>query len=81
MTTSTVITTTTDISLPKLVPCTANVRRTAAGAGIEALAASIQAHGLLQSLVGVPRDSLQPCTLRGDAMLGDGKQLFPVIIG
>ena len=31
--------------------------------------------------IGVPRDSLQPCTLRGDAMLGDGKQLFPVIIG
>ena len=51
MTTNTVTTTTTDISLAKLIPCPANVRRTGAGAGIEALAASIQAHGLLQSIV------------------------------
>lgn len=49
--TSTVTTTTTEISLAKLIPSPANVRRTGAGAGIEALAASIQAHGLLQSLV------------------------------
>jgi len=49
--TSTVTYTTTEISLAKLVPCPANARRTGAGLGIEALAASIQAHGLLQSLV------------------------------
>ena len=41
----------TGISLSKLVPSPANARRTGAGLGIEALAASIQAHGLLQSLV------------------------------
>ena len=51
MTTITVTTTTTDISLAKLIPCPANVRGTEASAGIDALAASIQAHGLLQSLV------------------------------
>ncbi len=49
--TSTVTYTTTEISLAKLVPFPANARRTGAGLGIEALAASIQAHGLLQSLV------------------------------
>jgi len=47
--------TTIDISLAKLTPSPANVRRTGAGAGIEALAASIQAHGLLQSLVVRPK--------------------------
>jgi len=47
----TVTTTTDDVSLAKLIPSPANVRRTGAGTGIEALAASIQAHGLLQSLV------------------------------
>jgi len=41
----------TGISLSKLVPSPANARRTGVGLGIEALAASIQAHGLLQSLV------------------------------
>ena len=55
MTTNTVTTTTTDISLAKLIPCPANVRRTGAGLGIDALAASIQAHGLLQSLVVRPK--------------------------
>ena len=55
MTTNTVTTTTTDISLAKLIPCPFNVRRTGAGAGIEALAASIQAHGLLQSIVVRPK--------------------------
>ncbi len=55
MTTSTVTTTTTDISLAKLIPCPANVRRTGAGSGVDALAASIQAHGLLQSLVVRPK--------------------------
>jgi len=49
--TTNVTTTITDISLAKLVPSPANTRRTGAGAGIEALAASIRAHGLLQSLV------------------------------
>jgi len=44
-----------DISLSKLTPSPANVRRTGAGAGLEALAASIQAHGLLQSLVVRPK--------------------------
>ena len=55
MTTNTVTTTTTDISLAKLIPCPANVRRTGARSGIDALAASIQAHGLLQSLVVRPK--------------------------
>jgi ParB family chromosome partitioning protein len=55
MTTNTVTTTMTDISLAKLIPCPANVRRTGAGLGIDALAASIQAHGLLQSLVVRPK--------------------------
>ncbi len=49
--TNTVTYVTTEISLAKLVPSPANARRTGTGAGIEALAASIQAHGLLQSLV------------------------------
>ena len=49
--TNTVIYTTTEISLAKLYPSPANARRTRTGLGIEALAASIQAHGLLQSLV------------------------------
>ncbi len=49
--TNTVTYTTTGISLAKLVPSPANARRTGTGLGIEALAASIQAHGLLQSLV------------------------------
>ena len=48
---STVTHTMTGISLAKLVPSPANTRRTGTGLGIEALAASIQAHGLLQSLV------------------------------
>ena len=53
MSTNTAIDTiiTTSISLSKLTPSPTNVRRTGAGAGIEALAASIAAHGLLQSLV------------------------------
>ena len=49
--TTTVTTTITGISPSKLVSSPANARRTGAGLGIEALAASIQAHGLLQSLV------------------------------
>lgn len=57
MTTINTITTTIDINLSKLTPSPANVRRTGAGAGIEALAASIQAHGLLQSLVVRPKPS------------------------
>ena len=44
-----------DISLARLTPCPLNVRRTGAAAGIDALAASIQAHGLLQSLVVRPK--------------------------
>jgi ParB family chromosome partitioning protein len=38
------------IPLNKLVPSTANVRKTGASTGIEELAASIKAHGLLQNL-------------------------------
>ena len=57
MTTINTITTTIDINLSKLTPSPANVRRTGAGAGIKALAASIQAHGLLQSLVVRPKPS------------------------
>ncbi len=54
-TTVTTAITTTEISLAKLVPSPVNTRRTGAGAGIEALAASIRAHGLLQSLVVRPK--------------------------
>lgn len=43
--------TTTEVALSKLVPSPANARRTGTGLGIEALVASIGAHGLLQSLV------------------------------
>ena len=49
------MTTTTTISLAKLIPSPANARRTGIKLGIEALAASIQAHGLLQSLVVQPK--------------------------
>lgn len=42
---------TTTITLSKLVPWDGNVRKTGASDGIEELAASIAAHGLLQSLV------------------------------
>jgi ParB family chromosome partitioning protein len=42
---------TTSIPLNKLVPWDGNVRRTGAADGIDELAASIAAHGLLQSLV------------------------------
>jgi ParB family chromosome partitioning protein len=38
------------IPLNRLIPCPANVRKTGAGIGIEELAASISAHGLLQNL-------------------------------
>ena len=38
------------IALTDLVPSTANVRKTGAGIGIQELAASIEAHGLLQNL-------------------------------
>jgi ParB family chromosome partitioning protein len=38
------------ISLNKLVPSSANVRKTGTGIGIDQLAASISAHGLLQNL-------------------------------
>ena len=55
MTINTVTTTLTDISLAKLIPCPANVWRAGAGSGVEMLAASIQAHGLLQSLVVRPK--------------------------
>ncbi len=55
MTTTVHTITTTEISLAKLVPSPVNTRRTGAGAGIEALAASIRAHGLLQSLVVRPK--------------------------
>lgn len=44
------MTTLREIPLNKLVPSTANVRKTGASAGIEELAASIAAHGLLQNL-------------------------------
>lgn len=39
-----------NIPLSKLVPCPANVRKTGGSVGIDELAASIQAHGLLQNL-------------------------------
>ena len=40
----------TNIALNKLIPSTANVRKTGASIGIDELAASIEAHGLLQNL-------------------------------
>jgi ParB family chromosome partitioning protein len=48
--TETEITTIRDVPLSKLVPSEKNVRRTGREAGLEELAASIAAHGLLQSL-------------------------------
>lgn len=48
--TDTITHATAEIALSKLDPSPANVRRTGAGLGVEALAASIAAHGLLQSL-------------------------------
>ncbi len=73
--TNTVTHTTTEISLAKLVPSPANARRTGAGAGIEALAASIQAHGLLQSLVVRPKlDSEGQATGRYEVVAG-GRRL------
>ena len=42
------------ISLNKLVPSPANMRKTGAGTGIDELAASIAAHGLLQNLQVTP---------------------------
>ena len=45
------MTETTDIPLNKLIAWDGNVRKTDADSGLEELAASIAAHGLLQSLV------------------------------
>lgn len=61
----------TEIPLNKLVPSTANVRKTDTGARIEELAASIAAHGLLQNL-----------TVRA-AVDGDGSETgkFEVVAG
>lgn len=53
-----------DIPLSKLVPSGANVRRTGCDAGIEELAESIAAHGLLQSL------SVRPVTDGGGQETG-----------
>jgi ParB family transcriptional regulator, chromosome partitioning protein len=44
------MTTLREIPLNKLVPSTANVRKTGASTGVEERAASIAAHGLLQHL-------------------------------
>ncbi len=69
--TNTITYTTTEISLAKLTPSPANVRRTGTGAGIEALAASIQAHGLLQSLVVRPKlDGAGQATERYEVVAG-----------
>ena len=48
--TDTITHATAEIALSKLDPSPVNVRRTGTGLGVEALAASIAAHGLLQSL-------------------------------
>ncbi|MGG5811661.1 ParB N-terminal domain-containing protein [Falsiroseomonas sp. CW058] len=53
--TDTIVRATAEIALGRLDPSPANVRRTGAGQGVEALAASIAAHGLLQSLVVRPK--------------------------
>jgi ParB-like chromosome segregation protein Spo0J len=45
------------LSLNKLVPSLVNVRKTDAAQGIEELAASITAHGLLKNLQVRPRPS------------------------
>ncbi len=60
-----------EIPLSKLVPSAANVRKTGAGVGIEELAASIGAHGLLQNL------SVQPVFNRDGAATGK----FAVVAG
>ncbi|WP_376100910.1 ParB/RepB/Spo0J family partition protein (plasmid) [Roseomonas sp. CCTCC AB2023176] len=44
-----------EVALSKLDPSPANVRKTGRDAGIEGLAASIEAHGLLQSLLVRPK--------------------------
>ncbi len=75
MTTTVTTITTTEISLAKLVPSPVNTRRTGAGAGIEALAASIEAHGLLQSLVVRPKlDGSGEATGRFEVVAG-GRRL------
>ncbi len=60
-----------EIPLNKLVPLAANVRKTGAGVGIEELAASIGAHGLLQNL------AVQPVFNRDGAATGK----FAVVAG
>jgi ParB family chromosome partitioning protein len=71
MTTTNCTSTLRDIPLNKLVPSAANVRRTTRDAGVAELAASIAAHGLLQSL------SVRP-VLDGE---GQGSGEYEVVAG
>lgn len=73
--TDTVTHATAEIALSKLDPSPANVRRTGTGLGVEALAASIAAHGLLQSLaVRAKRDGAGRETGRYEVVAG-GRRL------
>ena len=64
-----------DIPLNKLVPSTTNVRQTGRGDGIEDLAASILAHGVLQNLtVRVERDDANRETGKYEVIAG-GRRL------
>ncbi|MCK8788154.1 ParB/RepB/Spo0J family partition protein [Roseomonas sp. NAR14] len=73
--TDTIAHATAEIALSKLDPSPANVRRTGTGLGVEALAASIAAHGLLQSLaVRAKRDGAGRETGRYEVVAG-GRRL------
>ena len=66
-----------DINLAELVHCPSDVRRTGAGAGIAALAVSIQAHGLLQSLVVRPKLNSQVWRMTGKRLSPAGADQPP----
>ncbi len=64
-----------DIPLNKLVPSAANVRRTGREAGLEELAASIAAHGLLQSLAVRPLVDGEGADTGKFEVIGGGRRL------
>ncbi|HLN24509.1 MAG TPA: ParB/RepB/Spo0J family partition protein, partial [Patescibacteria group bacterium] len=64
-----------DIPLNKLVPSAANVRRTGREAGLDDLAASIAAHGLLQSLAVRPLLDEQGQDTGKFEVIGGGRRL------
>jgi ParB family chromosome partitioning protein len=64
-----------DIPLNKLVPSSANVRRTGREAGLDELAASIAAHGLLQSLAVRPLLDGEGAETGRFEVIGGGRRL------